>query len=75
MKTQTRFKLILIVFLISFVLSFSNLFAIGKTFTSFVVVTAPPIEKQGISYQRVFKDGIWWIYVYDGTELVDVYPE
>ena len=75
MKTQIRFKLILIVFFISFVFSFTNSFAVGKTFTSSVVVTALQIENQGITHQRVFKDGIWWIYVYDGTELVDVYPE
>jgi len=25
--------------------------------------------------QRVFKDGIWWIYVYDGMILVDFYEE
>lgn len=28
-----------------------------------------------LTYVRVFKGGIWYIYVYDGSELVDVYPE
>lgn len=28
-----------------------------------------------LTYVRVYKDGIWYIYVYDGGELVDVYPE
>ncbi|MEO8210130.1 MAG: hypothetical protein ABI840_06185 [bacterium] len=28
-----------------------------------------------LTFVRVFKGGIWWIYVYDGSELVDVYPE
>lgn len=27
------------------------------------------------TYERVFKDGRWWIYVYDGLILVDVYEE
>ncbi len=27
------------------------------------------------SYVRVFKDGIWWIYVYDGSILIDAFPE
>lgn len=26
-------------------------------------------------YERVLEDGIWYIYVYDGVVLVDVYPE
>ncbi|MDQ3021347.1 MAG: hypothetical protein M3R36_12370 [Bacteroidota bacterium] len=28
-----------------------------------------------LTYVRVYKDGKWFICVYDGTELVDVYPE
>ena len=24
---------------------------------------------------RVFIDGVWWIYVYDGTVLIDLYEE
>ncbi len=28
-----------------------------------------------LKYVRVFKNGKWWIYVYDGVELVDIYPE
>jgi uncharacterized membrane protein len=74
MKAHTRF-IILIIFFISFVFSFTNSSAIEKTVSSFTMVTSPQIEMQGLTYQRVFKDGIWWIYVYDGTELVDVYPE
>lgn len=27
------------------------------------------------TYVRVFKNGIWWIYVYDGEILIDIYPE
>lgn len=27
------------------------------------------------TYEYVFKDGIWWVYVYDGDgRLIDVYP-
>lgn len=29
----------------------------------------------GLTYVRVFQDGIWWIYVYDGSKLIDVFPE
>lgn len=29
----------------------------------------------GYTFERVFKDGIWWIYVYDGEILVDIYEE
>ena len=28
-----------------------------------------------LQYQRVLKNGVWWIYVYDGAKLVDAYPE
>jgi hypothetical protein len=28
-----------------------------------------------LHYQRVLKDGVWWIYVYDGAKLIDAYPE
>jgi hypothetical protein len=27
------------------------------------------------TYQRVEIDGKWWIFVYDGEKLIDVYPE
>lgn len=28
------------------------------------------------TYERVFKDGIWWIYVYDEDgHLVNIYPD
>lgn len=27
------------------------------------------------TYVRVLVDGVWWIYVYDGSVLVDSYPE
>jgi hypothetical protein len=35
------------------------------------------ISVQGGDYEyvRVFQDGIWWIYVYDGGDLIDAYPE
>ncbi len=28
-----------------------------------------------LTYVRVFKDGIWYIYVYDGEILITFYPE
>lgn len=28
-----------------------------------------------LKFERHFKNGKWWIYVYDGAELVDIYPE
>ena len=28
-----------------------------------------------LHYERVFLDGIWWIYVYDNGKIVEVYPE
>ena len=31
--------------------------------------------KGDYTYERVFKDGIWWIYVYDGGVLIAVFPE
>lgn len=31
--------------------------------------------KIGYKYERVLKDGIWYIYVYDNGVLIDVYPE
>ncbi|MBK6875299.1 MAG: hypothetical protein IPG99_02220 [Ignavibacteria bacterium] len=27
------------------------------------------------TYVRVLVDGVWWIYVYDGSVMVDSYPE
>lgn len=27
------------------------------------------------TYVRVFKDGIWWTYVYDGNILIDEFPD
>ena len=32
-------------------------------------------EKFTLTYERVFKDGIWWIFVYDGGVLIACYPE
>lgn len=31
--------------------------------------------KEDYKIVRVFIDGIWWIYVYDGTVLIDLYEE
>lgn len=28
-----------------------------------------------LKFERVLKSGKWWIYVYEGSTLVDVYPE
>lgn len=33
------------------------------------------VSNADYTYERVFKDGIWYIYVYDNGVLVDVYPE
>ncbi|MEO8666187.1 MAG: hypothetical protein ABI462_11900 [Ignavibacteria bacterium] len=33
------------------------------------------VSGDGLTYVRVFKDGIWYIYVYDGEILITVYPE
>ena len=27
------------------------------------------------TYVRVLVDGVWWIYVYDGSVLIDSFPE
>ena len=32
-------------------------------------------DTSDLTYERVFKDGIWWIYVYDNLVLVHVYEE
>jgi len=33
------------------------------------------VQDDDFEYVRVFQDGIWWIYVYDGGELIAAYPE
>lgn len=33
------------------------------------------LDKTDIEYVYVFENGVWWIYVYDGGNLIDVYPE
>ena len=42
---------------------------------SATVTTSLSVEGDDYEYVRVFQDGIWWIYVYDGGDLIDAYPE
>lgn len=30
---------------------------------------------QNLDYERVYTAGIWWVLVFDGSVLIDVYPE
>jgi len=32
-------------------------------------------KKTDYTYVRVYKDGIWWIEVYEDGRLIDVYPD
>ncbi|MBK8551045.1 MAG: hypothetical protein IPL53_08315 [Ignavibacteria bacterium] len=40
-----------------------------------IIINSALIFKGDYTYERVFKDGIWCIYVCDGDLLIEFYPE
>jgi len=32
------------------------------------------VDKAELEYVYVFENGVWWVYVYDGGNLIDIYP-
>ncbi|HMS33759.1 MAG TPA: hypothetical protein PKC91_06705 [Ignavibacteria bacterium] len=74
MKAQT---FILTVLILLFTISFlpgntpAAEISAGKTKNELTIKSA----NFNVRYERVFKDGIWYIYVYDGDKLIDVFPE
>lgn len=75
-----NFKKTFLVILASAIITFSS---VGKY--SHATESTAKMLKASIStfekseneytYVSVFKDGIWWIYVYDGNILIDAFPE
>lgn len=68
---------VLIIFILSLFISFSKLNADVMN-PKTLIYNKSVMENsygEGFRYVRILKDYKWWIYVYDGAELVDVYPE
>lgn len=75
-----NFKNFFFAILFSVILTISSLGNISRSKDSsletFTASTNALVKLGGeYTYVRVFKDGIWWIYVYDGAILIDEYPE
>lgn len=68
---------VLLIIILSFFSSFSDLNAKVINFKTLNYSSSVKENSYGedLKYIRIFKDLKWWIYVYDGSELVDVYPE
>lgn len=66
--------------LISFVTILILTFTFGSFSLSANEVQAAPIstcaviDKAELEYVYVFENGEWWVYVYDGGILIEVYP-
>lgn len=61
------------------IFSFSTHSSISKTnagiFRSANVNLISEINSiEELTYVKTYADGMWWIYVYDGSEFVDRYP-
>ncbi|MBK9333012.1 MAG: hypothetical protein IPM96_11560 [Ignavibacteria bacterium] len=65
---------ILVILLISDI-SRINLYSESQTGTYKKTFSTSERNTNSYTYERVFKDGVWWIYVYDGSVLVDFFPE
>lgn len=73
----------IIVFLILVIIFITSLHAISTlnvqsntlSFSEKNIVTIERLFTGHLTYVRVFRDGKWWIYVYDGVLLLEVYPE
>ncbi|MDQ3022561.1 MAG: hypothetical protein M3R36_18645 [Bacteroidota bacterium] len=75
MKTQTFiFTVLILLFTISFLPENSESASKRSNYLQ-EEITSLNQNENGYTYVRVFKDGIWWIYVYDGVVLINVYPE
>ena len=65
-------------------LSFITILVLTFSFGSFSLFTndvqaattsaSSVVAKADIEYVYVLENGVWWVYVYDGGELIDAYP-
>lgn len=76
MKAQT-FILAVIIFLltISFLQGNSEAALNIERQSQSLQINSDLTLKGDYTYERVFKNGVWWIYVYDGEILIEFYPE
>lgn len=74
MKAQTFIAAVLIVLSSIHFLPVNKIEAQSDSIQKFTGNTITDFNR-GYNYERVLKDGIWYIYVYDNGTLVDIYPE
>ena len=68
-----NFVIALITFLV-LTFSFGN-FSVSPNDVQAATTSVSSVEDNDYTYERVYIDGIWWIYVYDGGDLIAVYPD